>query len=42
MSSATPSPNGGNLMHPDNPVVFLDVSIGGQALGRIKIELLHT
>lgn len=39
MSSATSSPNGGNLMHPDNPVVFLDVSIGGQALGRIKIEL---
>lgn len=27
------------LLHRDNPVVFLDVSIGGQAAGRIKIEL---
>ncbi len=28
-----------SLLHKDNPVVFLDVSIGGQAVGRIKIEL---
>lgn len=27
------------LLDPENPVVFLDVSIGGQGLGRIKIEL---
>ena len=39
MSNSTPLPNGASLMHPDNPVVFLDASMGGQALGRIKIEL---
>lgn len=33
------SSNGTSLLHPENPVVFLDISIGGQALGRIKIEL---
>lgn len=27
------------LQHPDNPVVFLDVSIGGLPVGRLKIEL---
>ena len=26
--------------NPNNPVVFLDISIGGHAAGRIKIELL--
>lgn len=30
---------GNSLLHRDNPVVFFDISIGGQALGRIKIEL---
>ena len=24
--------------HPDNPVVFFDVSIGGHGVGRIKME----
>ncbi|TNV85157.1 hypothetical protein FGO68_gene14912 [Halteria grandinella] len=28
-----------SLRHPDNPVVFFDVTIGGHAAGRIKIEL---
>ncbi len=28
-----------NLRHPDNPVVFMDVSIGGNPSGRIYIEL---
>lgn len=28
-----------NLKHPENPVVFFDISIGGHAAGRIKIEL---
>jgi len=27
------------VRHPDNPVVFFDVSIGGHAIGRIKMEL---
>ncbi len=27
------------LTHKDNPVVFMDISIGGQAIGRIKMEL---
>lgn len=27
------------LLHPDNPVVFLDVSVGTHEAGRIKIEL---
>ena len=25
--------------HPDNPVVFFDVTIGGHNVGRIKMEL---
>ncbi|XP_006813647.1 LOW QUALITY PROTEIN: peptidyl-prolyl cis-trans isomerase H-like [Saccoglossus kowalevskii] len=25
--------------NPDNPVIFFDVSVGGQEIGRIKIEL---
>lgn len=37
--NSTSSSSGPNLLHSENPVVFLDVSIGGQALGRIKIEL---
>jgi len=28
-----------SLLHPDNPVVFFDVSIGAQNIGRIKLEL---
>jgi peptidyl-prolyl isomerase H (cyclophilin H) len=28
-----------NLRHPDNPVVFFDISIGGNPSGRIYIEL---
>lgn len=28
-----------NLRHPDNPVVFFDISIGGSPSGRIYIEL---
>ncbi len=28
-----------NLRHPDNPVVFFDISIGGLPAGRVKIEL---
>lgn len=28
-----------NLRHPDNPVVFFDISIGGSPSGRIFIEL---
>eukprot|EP01135_Chromosphaera_perkinsii_P005687 Nk52_evm19s358 gene=Nk52_evmTU19s358 len=27
------------LVHPDNPVVFLDISLGGQPAGRILFEL---
>jgi peptidyl-prolyl isomerase H (cyclophilin H) len=27
------------LRHPDNPVVFFDISIGGYPAGRIKMEL---
>ncbi|XP_070561007.1 peptidyl-prolyl cis-trans isomerase H-like [Ptychodera flava] len=27
--------------NPDNPVVFFDISIGGQDIGRIKIELFE-
>ena len=27
------------LLHPDNPVVFFDVSIGGHSMGRITMEL---
>ncbi|MES1915294.1 MAG: hypothetical protein MHM6MM_007265 [Cercozoa sp. M6MM] len=27
------------LAHPDNPVVFIDISIGGQQCGRVLIEL---
>ncbi|PFH34853.1 U-snRNP-associated cyclophilin family protein [Besnoitia besnoiti] len=27
------------LLHPDNPVVFLDIAIGSHEVGRIKIEL---
>jgi len=27
------------LRHPDNPVVFFDISIGGFPAGRIKMEL---
>jgi len=27
------------LRHPDNPIVFLDISAGGVELGRVKIEL---
>jgi peptidyl-prolyl isomerase H (cyclophilin H) len=27
------------LRHPDNPVVFFDVTIGGLPAGRIKFEL---
>lgn len=27
------------LRHPDNPVVFMDVTAGGAPLGRIKMEL---
>lgn len=39
MSNSNNSSNGATLMHSDNSVVFLDVAIGGQAIGRIKIEL---
>jgi peptidyl-prolyl isomerase H (cyclophilin H) len=39
MASAHSTTNGLFLLHSDNPVVFLDVSIGGQIIGRIKIEL---
>ena len=28
-----------DLLHPDNPVVFLDICLDTQPLGRIKIEL---
>ncbi|CAD7964485.1 unnamed protein product [Amoebophrya sp. A120] len=27
------------LRHPENPVVFLDIGVGGHAIGRIKMEL---
>ncbi|KAI5798905.1 cyclophilin-like domain-containing protein [Geopyxis carbonaria] len=27
------------MMNPDNPVCFLDVALGGEPLGRIKVEL---
>lgn len=39
MSGANSTVNGLSLLHSGNPVVFLDVSIGGNIIGRIKIEL---
>lgn len=42
LASATPDhllTSAMELLHPDNPVVFLDISIGPQVIGRIKIEL---
>ncbi len=27
------------LRHPDNPIVFMDVTAGGAVLGRVKMEL---
>lgn len=38
-ASAVPAALTANLLHRDNPVVFLDVAVGGQPVGRIKIEL---
>jgi len=32
-------PNPRPQRHPDNPVVFFDIAIGGQSVGRIVIEL---
>ena len=29
------------LLHPDNPVVFLDVQVGEQMLGRLQLELFQ-
>lgn len=34
-----PAPLHDDLSHPTNPVVFLDITLAGEALGRIKIEL---
>jgi len=28
-----------SLRHPDNPVVFFDIAIGGYPAGRMKMEL---
>lgn len=28
-----------SLRHPENPVVFFDISIGGYPAGRVKMEL---
>ena len=39
MSNADSASPRSNLLHPENPVVFFDISIGSQALGRVKIEL---
>eukprot|EP01068_Selenidium_serpulae_P007351 Selendium_serpulae@DN4686_c0_g1_i4.p1 len=30
---------GRRIRHPDNPIVFFDISIGNHAVGRIKMEL---
>jgi peptidyl-prolyl isomerase H (cyclophilin H) len=38
-TSVSGSASSGSLLHASNPVVFLDVSLSGQVVGRIKIEL---
>ena len=34
-----PRPLHADLSHPENPVVFFDVTLAGEPLGRIKMEL---
>jgi peptidyl-prolyl isomerase H (cyclophilin H) len=39
MSNISGSVASAALLHPDNPVVFFDISIGARSIGRIKFEL---
>jgi hypothetical protein len=41
VKEAKKSPSMVVIMEGENPVVFMDVSIGGIAKGRIEIELFH-